>query len=47
MDVQRANENLAGGSGYAEGDTKYNADILAEEISKNERIQTEGQDSTC
>ena len=34
MDVQRANENLAGGANYAEGDTKYNADILADEIAR-------------
>ena len=34
MDVQRANENIAGGSGYAEGDTKYNADVLADEIAR-------------
>ena len=32
MDIQRANENIAGGSGYAEGHTKYNADILGEEL---------------
>ena len=32
MDVIRANENIAGGSGYAKGDTKYNADVLADEI---------------
>jgi len=34
MDVQRANENLAGGANYAEGDTKYNADVLADEIAR-------------
>ena len=34
MDVQRANENLAGGANYAEGDTKFNADILADEIAR-------------
>jgi len=34
MDIQRANENIAGGSGYAEGDTKYNADVLADEIAR-------------
>ena len=32
MDVIRANENIAGGSGYAKGDTKFNADVLADEI---------------
>ena len=37
MDVQRANENLAGGANYAEGDTKYNADILADEIARRYR----------
>jgi len=34
MDIQRANENIAGGSGYAAGDTKYNADVLADEIAR-------------
>ena len=34
MDVQRANENLAGGANYAEGDTKFNADVLADEIAR-------------
>jgi hypothetical protein len=34
MDIQRANENLAGGANYAEGDTKYNADVLADEIAR-------------
>ena len=31
-DVMRAHENISGGSGYAEGDTKFNADVLADEI---------------
>ena len=34
MEVQRANENLAGGANYAEGDTKFNADVLADEIAR-------------
>jgi len=34
MDVIRANENLAGGANYAKGDTKYNADVLADEIAR-------------
>ena len=34
MDIQRANENLAGGANYAEGDTKFNADVLADEIAR-------------
>ena len=38
MDVQRAHENISGGSGYAEGDTKYNADILAEEIARQRKL---------
>ncbi len=32
MDVIRAHENISGGSGYAKGDTKFNADVLADEI---------------
>ena len=46
MDIQRANENIAGGSGYAEGDTKYNADILGEELARMRGFIKEGQDST-
>jgi len=38
MDVQRAHENISGGSGYAEGDTKYNADVLAEEIARQRKL---------
>jgi len=38
MDVQRAHENLAGGSNYAEGDTKYNADVLADEIARQRKL---------
>ena len=38
MDVQRAHENISGGSGYAEGDIKYNADILAEEIARQRKL---------
>jgi hypothetical protein len=33
-DVIDANENLAGGANYAKGDTKYNADVLADEIAR-------------
>ena len=32
VDTMRAHENISGGSGYAQGETKYNADILAEQI---------------
>ena len=46
MDIQRANENIAGGSGYAEGDTKYNADILGEELARMRGFIKEGQDAT-
>ena len=46
MDIQRANENLAGGANYAEGDTKYNADILGEELARVRGFIKEGQDST-
>ena len=46
MDVQRAHENISGGSGYAEGDTKYNADILGEEIARMRGLIDEGQDTT-
>ena len=38
MDVQRAHENISGGSGYAQGDTKYNADVLAEEIARQRKL---------
>ena len=38
MDVQRAHENLSGGANYAKGDTKYNADILANEIAMQRGI---------
>jgi hypothetical protein len=38
MDVQRAHENLAGGSNYAQGDTKYNADVLADEIARQRKL---------
>ena len=38
MDVIRANENLAGGANYAKGDTKYNADVLAEEIARQRKL---------
>ena len=34
----RAHENISGGSGYAEGDTKYNADVLAEEIARQRKL---------
>jgi len=34
-DVIDANENLAGGANYAKGDTKYNADVLADEIARS------------
>ena len=37
MDVQRAHENLSGGSNYAKGDTKYNADVLADEIARQRK----------
>ena len=46
MDVQRANENLAGGANYAEGDTKYNADILGTELARVRGFIDEGQDAT-
>ena len=46
MDIQRANENLAGGANYAEGDTKYNADILGTELARVRGFIDEGQDST-
>ena len=45
-DVMRAHENISGGSGYAEGDTKYNADILGEEIARMRGLIKEGQDAT-
>ena len=38
MDVQRAHENLSGGSNYAKGDTKYNADVLADEIARQRKL---------
>ena len=38
MDVMRAHENLSGGANYAKGDTKYNADILADEIAMQRGI---------
>ena len=38
MDVIRAHENLSGGANYAKGDTKYNADILADEIAMQRGI---------
>ena len=38
MDVQRAHENLSGGSNYAQGDTKYNADVLADEIARQRKL---------
>ena len=38
MDVMRAHENLSGGANYAKGDTKYNADILANEIAMQRGI---------
>ena len=38
MDVQRAHENLSGGSNYAQGDTKYNADVLADEIARSRKL---------
>ena len=38
MDVQRAHENISGGSGYAQGDTKYNANVLAEEIARQRKL---------
>ena len=41
QDVIAANENLAGGANYAKGDTKYNADILAEEIAKSRGIDVD------
>ena len=46
MDVQRAHENISGGSGYAEGDTKYNADILGTELARVRGFIDEGQDAT-
>ena len=46
MDIQRANENLAGGANYAEGDTKYNADILGTELARVRGFIDEGQDAT-
>ena len=46
MDVQRAHENISGGSGYADGDTKYNADVLGEEIARMRGLIDEGQDAT-
>ena len=46
LDTMRAHENISGGSGYAEGDTKYNADILAEEIARMRGLIDEGQDAT-
>ena len=46
VDTIRAHENIAGGSGYAEGDTKYNADILGEELARMRGFIKEGQDST-
>ena len=46
VDTMRAHENISGGSGYAQGDTKYNADILAEEIAKMRGLIDEGQDAT-
>ena len=33
-DIIDANENLAGGANYAKGDTKYNADVLADEVAR-------------
>ena len=46
VDTIRAHENISGGSGYAEGDTKYNADILGEEIARMRGLIDEGQDAT-
>jgi len=46
VDTMRAHENISGGSGYAEGDTKYNADILGEEIARMRGLIDEGQDAT-
>tara|TARA_R100000353_G_scaffold5423_1_gene7588 strand:+ start:121 stop:1773 length:1653 start_codon:yes stop_codon:yes gene_type:complete len=46
VDTMRAHENISGGSGYAQGDTKYNADILAEEIARMRGLIDEGQDAT-
>jgi hypothetical protein len=46
MDIQRANENLAGGSNYADGDTKYNADVLGNELARVRGFIKEGQDAT-
>ena len=37
-DVMRAHENLSGGSNYAKGDTKYNADVLADEIARQRKL---------
>ena len=34
-DIIDANENLAGGANYAKGDTKYNADVLADEVARS------------
>ena len=45
-DVMRAHENISGGSGYAEGDTKFNADVLGEEIARMRGLIKEGQDAT-
>jgi len=45
-DVMRAHENISGGSGYAEGDTKFNADVLGEEIARMRGLIDEGQDAT-
>ena len=46
VDTMRAHENISGGSGYAQGDTKYNADILGEEIARMRGLIDEGQDAT-
>ena len=41
QDVIDANENLAGGANYAKGDTKYNADVLADEIARIRGVNRE------
>ena len=46
MDAERM-KIFNGKSGYAEGDTKYNADILGEVLARAERVSIEeGQDAT-
>ena len=41
VDTIRAYENLSGGSNFAPGDTKYNADVLADEIARMRGVERE------